>query len=147
MVAVGDCGVTRLYKDGIGAAYRMAKSAATAAVFQGISAEDFRGHYLPACRAISTDNSVGKFIFAVNGLFRRIRLTRRVIFGMTLREQAKEGNTRHLSTVLWDLFTGSAPYKEVFWRTLNPAFIGSLVMNFMLTLWPFRKPVSNWRKP
>lgn len=55
IVFVGDCGVTRLYKDGIGAAYRTAKSAAAAAVFQGISAQDFRRHYLPACRAIQGD--------------------------------------------------------------------------------------------
>src|SRR3970040_343946 len=41
LVFIGDCGVTRLYKDGIGAAYRTAKAAATTAIFPGISAGDF----------------------------------------------------------------------------------------------------------
>jgi hypothetical protein len=45
---LGDCGVNRLYKDGIGGAYRMAKAAAKTAVFVGISAADFEKHYLPA---------------------------------------------------------------------------------------------------
>jgi hypothetical protein len=27
---------------------------------------------------------------------------------------------------LWDMFTGSAPYREIFLRTLSPRFIGSL---------------------
>jgi flavin-dependent dehydrogenase len=68
-VSVGDSGVTRLYKDGIGGAYRAAKAAAKTAVFEGVSAVDFRRHYLPVCRAISRDNDIGWVIFAV-GLIR-----------------------------------------------------------------------------
>jgi flavin-dependent dehydrogenase len=59
VVFIGDIGVTRLYKDGIGAAYRTAKAAATTAVFQGISAQDFEEHFLPACRTIENDNRIG----------------------------------------------------------------------------------------
>ena len=58
---IGDCGVTRLNKDGIGAAYRTAKAAARTAIFEGVSAEDFRKHYWPVCQAISGDN---RFTFA-----------------------------------------------------------------------------------
>ena len=36
-VMVGDCGSTRLFKDGIGAAYRTAKAAAVTALFAGVS--------------------------------------------------------------------------------------------------------------
>ena len=28
-----------------------------------------------------------------------------------------------MSTVLWDMFTGSAPYRDVFLRTLDPRFL------------------------
>ena len=34
LIFVGDCGMTRLYKDGIGAAYRTAKAAASTAIFE-----------------------------------------------------------------------------------------------------------------
>ena len=64
MVMVGDCGQTRLYKDGIGAAYRTAKAAATTAIFHGIAAGDFAQHFGPVCRALATDNTIGKVIFA-----------------------------------------------------------------------------------
>jgi flavin-dependent dehydrogenase len=48
IVLVGDSGVTRLYKDGIGAAYRTAKAAARTAVFAGVSAKAFEESYWPA---------------------------------------------------------------------------------------------------
>lgn len=122
MVFIGDCGVTRLYKDGIGAAYRTAKAAATTAIFQGISAEDFRRHFWPACQVIATDNTIGRFMFAVIRQIQKWRLTRRAVLAMTESEQQKEGRRRRMSMVLWDMFTGSAPYREIFMRTIHPAF-------------------------
>ena len=63
MVLIGDCTTTKLYKNGIGAAYSTAKAAATTAVFEGISNEDFRQHYWPACKAIINDNKIGEVGF------------------------------------------------------------------------------------
>lgn len=127
IVFVGDIGVTRLYKDGIGAAYRTAKAAASTAVFQGISAQDFEKYYMPACKKIETDNSIGKLIFLVTRLIQRIRFARRAVLHMTEREQSMAGDQRKMSTVLWDMFTGSAPYREILIRTLNPAFLLRLI--------------------
>jgi hypothetical protein len=31
-----------------------------------------------------------------------------------------------MSEVLWDTFTGSAPYRDIFRRTLMPGFLGNL---------------------
>ncbi|MHC4108674.1 MAG: NAD(P)/FAD-dependent oxidoreductase [Planctomycetota bacterium] len=126
VVFIGDCGVTRLYKDGIGAAYRTAKAAATTAVFEGIGTEDFRAHYQPACKAIHRDNALGKVIFAVTREIQRRRFARRALLRMTEREQ-RQGGARLMSQVLWDTFTGSAPYREIFLRTLRPAFLGGLL--------------------
>ena len=39
-------------------------------------------------------------------------------------EQVNPGATRRMSLVLWDMFTGSAPYRDVFLRTLDPRFLG-----------------------
>lgn len=63
LVFIGDSGVSRLYKDGIGAAYKSAKSAARTAIFQGISKADFQRHFLPLCRRTRVDNQIGKLIF------------------------------------------------------------------------------------
>jgi flavin-dependent dehydrogenase len=131
LVMIGDCGVSRLYKDGIGSAYRTAKAAANTAVLEGIAAEDFRRDYWPACRSIDIDNQIGKLVFAVSRLPQKSRFYRRGILRMTIREQLKTGGIRHMSNILWDIFTGSAPYREVLLRSLHPAFIAGFCWNLI----------------
>lgn len=127
IVFIGDCGVTRLYKDGIGAAYRTAKAAARTAVFQGVSGEAFRRHYLPVCRTITHDNLAGRLAFFLVSQVQRARFLRRAVLRMTALEQSKARANRRLSGILWDMFTGSAPYGDVFLRMLRPAFIGNFL--------------------
>jgi hypothetical protein len=135
IVFLGDCGTTRLYKDGIGAAYRAAKSAATTALYHGVSADDFEQHYWPACQAITSDNNIGKFIFIVVRQIQRWRFARKAVLEMVAGEQHQAPRSRRMSTVLWDTFTGSAPYREVFMRTLHPAFLLNLVRHGIAALW------------
>jgi flavin-dependent dehydrogenase len=134
LVFVGDSGVSRLYKDGIGGTYRTAKAAAKAAVFHGISADDFRRYYYPVYRALSVDNRIGKVIFAITRLIQHIRFARRGLFRMTVREQKHKGIRRRMSNVLWDTFTGSASYRDVFLRTLHPAFLGRFLHESLVGL-------------
>jgi flavin-dependent dehydrogenase len=131
MVMIGDSGTTRLFKDGIGAAYRTAKAAAKAAVFHGVDAESLRQHYAPLCRKIGNDNKVGKFVFGVATLVQRARFARRGVLRMTANEQQQADGPRRMSGVLWDLFSGSASYTNVLLRTLHPAYIGSLLWNLV----------------
>jgi hypothetical protein len=138
---VGDCGVARLYKDGIGAAYRTAKAAAKTAILQGISEEDFRSHYWPTCRAIANDNRIGKLLFAANQLFKKGRFTRKAILHMVSWEQQSNGRPRLMSTVLWDLFTGSAPYREILFRTFHPTFWLNFARNLGAQAWP-----TSWKR-
>ena len=124
VVLVGDCGVTRLYKDGIGAAYRTAKAAARTAAFSGVSAGDFKQHYWPTYRSIAGDNRYGHFTFGVVHWIKAFQPFVRGVVRMTEREQSNPGTASRMSTVLWDMFTGSAPYRDVFVRTLDPRFLG-----------------------
>lgn len=140
IVFVGDCATTRLYKDGIGAAYRTAKAAAKAALFHGISAEDFRRHYWPVCRTIRRDNFVGKFIFAVTRSIQNNGYARHALWRMVSEEQRREGRRRSMSTVLWDTFTGSAPYRNVLFRALRPSLLGRFLWNIMLAIRPWNGP-------
>ena len=134
LVFIGDSGVARLYKDGIGSAYRTAKAAARTAVFHGVSAEAFRRHFNPACHAIDVDNVLGRMVFASSGLLQRWRFTRRALLRMTSLEQRRARGPRRMSSVLWDVFTGSAPYREVLARSFHPAFLGSLAWNVLATV-------------
>jgi flavin-dependent dehydrogenase len=135
---IGDCGVTRLYKDGIGAAYRTAKAAARAAVFGGISEAAFRRHYQPVCRAIAGDNRVGKLAFLATRVARRFRPLRRAMLRMAAAEQGRPGPKRHMSGVLWDMFSGSAPYADIFQRMVRPAFLARFGLAAAASLWPGR---------
>ena len=135
MVLIGDSGATRLFKDGIGAAYRTAKAAAKTVVFHGVEAESFRKHYAPLCGKISRDNVVGKFVFNVAGLVQKARFARRGVLRMTAHEQLVDG-PRRMSGILWDLFSGSASYTNVFFRTLNPAYIAGLAWNLFAANFP-----------
>ncbi len=136
VVLIGDCGVSRLYKDGIGAAYRTAKAAATTAVFQGISAEDFRRGYWPVCQGIATDNTVGKVVFSITRLIQMTRFSRHAVLHMVTSEQQQEAGPRRMSGVLWDTFTGSAPYRDVFLRSLHPDFLSRFLWNVAVSIWP-----------
>ena len=131
LVLIGDSGSTRLFKDGIGAAYRTSKAAAKAAVFHGISAEDFASYYAPLCRKIENDNRVGKLVFSVASLIQKARFARRGILQMTASEQENSDSPQRMSSVLWDLFSGSASYTNVFTRTLHPAYVGSLLWHLV----------------
>ncbi|MHC4992727.1 MAG: hypothetical protein ACYTGC_17285, partial [Planctomycetota bacterium] len=139
VVFVGDCAVTRLYKDGIGAAYRTAKAAARTAVFEGVSEADFREHYWPLCRSLNADNRLGKIVFSGASVARGLRFARRAIVGMTLAEQAARPPRRRMSRILWDMFTGSASYRSIMVRSLHPGFWTRLVGHVAAALvWPRR---------
>lgn len=143
IVFIGDCGATRLFKDGIGSAYRSAKAAASTAVFQGISARDFKKYYQPICRDIENDNLVGKFIFWVVGYIQKLRFAREAMLRMIVSETDKPGALRRMSTVQWDMYTGSSSYNDILRRILHPAFILRLVWDTLVSLSPGRSPLQS----
>jgi len=129
LVFVGDAAISRLYKDGIHAAFRTARAAAVTAVCEGIAAEDFRRHYRPVCRDIQRDNRVGEMMFLATSLIQRFAFARRGLLRTTSREQSGPPGAAVMSRVLWDMFTGSASYRRVFMRTLSPRFITRVCWN------------------
>ncbi len=139
LVFLGDAGVTRLYKDGIGAAYRTAKAAASTAVFKGVSTEDFKAGFFPTCKEIAHDNLAGKFIFWFSRLQQQNEHDRRGILRMVAREQQSKAAVRRMSSAMWDLFTGSAPYRSVLLRTMHPGFLFGLLWHVMTAT------VEHWR--
>lgn len=124
IVFVGDSGVSRLYKDGIGAAYRAAKIAAATAVFQGISRKAFNDHYMPFLRRMDFDNRIGKFLFRAIGQIQNMKFARRVVLRMVSAEQQGKSDAESgLSMIMWDMLTGGALYRNVLKRVLHPAFL------------------------
>ena len=139
IVFVGDCGVTRLYKDGIGAAYKTAKACATTAVFEGISEEAFRRHYAPILKTIRRDNAIGKVTFSGTKLIQMMPFARRAMLRMTQKEQSIPGRQKDISQVLWDMFTGSAAYVEIFTRAIHPRLLGRLSWELLAAVAPGKR--------
>lgn len=141
VIFIGDSGVSRLYKDGIGAAYRSAKVAAETAIFQGISASDFKKYYLSFCRKLERDNQIGKLIFKVAGLIPKTRSGQKAVLRMISDEQRRNiSANKSISMVIWDMLTGGAPYSDIFLRTIRPSFLARL-------LWySFHSLLNHWNR-
>jgi len=120
VVVCGDAGSTRLFKDGIGAAYMMGKAAAKTAVFDGVSEGHFREHYLPVYKSIIKDNRYGSFLFRVTDLYRKYRFLTFAMLKVVEGEQTGSGDgNKVFSSILWDMFTGNERYRNIFYRALN----------------------------
>jgi flavin-dependent dehydrogenase len=116
-VAVGDAGVTRLYKDGIGSAYRTALQAAQTAFEVGISGQAFARGYAPLCRGIARDNQIGRLLFAPwEGRHARFYdLWERFWLRILLAEEALALRERRGHLAVWNLLTGD----DTYWRILR----------------------------
>jgi hypothetical protein len=111
---------TRLFKDGLGAAYLMGKAAAKAAVFQGVGEADFRQEYYPVYKSIIHDNLYGSILYGVIGQYRRWKYLTKAMVEVVRKEQGDPNNSEKiLSSILWDMFTGNARYKNVFFKSLK----------------------------
>jgi flavin-dependent dehydrogenase len=139
VVFIGDAANTRLYKDGIGAAYKMAKAAASTIVLHGVDRKSLKCHYAPVCRKLTIDNYIGRIVFTVASLIKRWKPAQRMVLRMTEQEQSGKSREREMSTVLWDMFTGSATYKEIFLRTLRPSFIWRSLVSLCASIFSWHR--------
>jgi flavin-dependent dehydrogenase len=119
VVLCGDAGSTRLFKDGLGAAYIMGKAAAKTAIFHGISKKHFRDHYQPVYKSIVVDNLYGKFLFAVTDLHKGYKTLTNGMLRVVRKEQADPAYPKRLSSMLWDMFTGNERYRNIFFRCMS----------------------------
>ncbi len=129
MILIGDSSSSKLYKNGIGAAYLTSKAAAKTAIFHGISEADFKKHYQKVCNKLDFDNAIGKFIFNVTTVIQKSSILKKGLFNTVLSEQSKVRYQRRLSAILWDTFTGSAPYADILQRGIDPRLTLSFMMN------------------
>ena len=131
---VGDAAVSRLYKDGIGAAYKTAKALAITAVIHGISKEAFARHYLPTCRRLNRDNWIGSVVFLTVNLFKWVSPLRQGMLRMVRCEQGQNDTDLSMSLVLWDTFTGSNTYQSIFMRSIQPFFLLKLLIHSLFSV-------------
>ncbi len=130
-VAVGDAGVTRLYKNGIGTALQTARQAARTAIRHGASREAFRSHYVPFCRGISRDNRAGRLLFAGCRTLQRYDSLSHLFLHAINVEQNLPPDQRMHSRLLWGMFTGVYPYRQLLRMASHPRFHVSLLRHLL----------------
>jgi len=73
-------------------------------------------------------------VFAIARQIQKRRFARRAVLRMIAREQRKESGHQRMSMVMWDMFTGGAPYRDIFLRTLHPAFWAPFLWHVAVSL-------------
>ncbi len=117
VVMIGDACCSRFYKNGLESALDTAAWAAQVAVEDGVSWDAFAKRYYPQCRRhIVGDNRYGRILFRLNDLVQHHRLLTAGHLRV-LREHSRAGD--QLRQILWDLFTGAAPYRSILRRALS----------------------------
>ncbi|MBF0107924.1 MAG: hypothetical protein HQL76_01935 [Magnetococcales bacterium] len=134
IVLVGDCSSSRLFKDGIGAAYKLAKACAYTAVVHGISRQAFQRYFAPACRELDHDNFLGRIMFALDRLLRPVAIIQDTLLDCVRQEQSDPENPKKLSGALWDTFTGSASYRTIITSVIDPGVVRRFVVSFLRRL-------------
>lgn len=121
-VLVGDASISRIYKNGLESAYITSQFAAQAAFENGITKDDFdKYYYKPARKLLAMDNLLGSWI-----LFLSDFVTKRnwLVKARLSYVKGKKGLwiADHLNSLLWNMVTGDAPYKKIFFQAINPVF-------------------------
>jgi flavin-dependent dehydrogenase len=133
LVIVGDAAYSRLRGHGIESALTTSELAARTALTEGINAEIFARSYAPqAKRLLARDNSYGKAVHFLNGLF-----TSRSFLGRgqkkMLTDTAEDPHSRRLRELLWDFYTCESSYKALLTRFLAPGVVLSQAFSAVLT--------------
>lgn len=133
LVVIGEASHSRLYKNGLESAYVTAECAARTAVYRGVSRDAFTAGYLPACLAITRDSQFGRVIFWGINLRVMRMVNSALVFPAAAEEQAHPETTkRPTSAILWSIFTGDKPYRDILRRMLDPRWILGLLVRAIM---------------
>jgi flavin-dependent dehydrogenase len=127
---IGDAFISRYLKNGIESSYETAKILAEAVAEHGVSEKALRDHfYRPCLRLFRYDNAWGKVLFGIyENMLRRGRLSD-AYMGSVARE-AEAGMGRQ-SRILWAVFAGDAPYRDIARDALALRSVAELVRNLL----------------
>ncbi|MCF6157456.1 MAG: hypothetical protein E3K32_02555 [wastewater metagenome] len=118
-VIVGDASISRTYKNGIGSAFDTAKLASYTIFKNGIAENDFKkGYFIPALKLLAQDNFFGNLIFGIHGY----TTSSRQLVNIQIDHLMKHKNaweSRQINSILWNMVTGNASYKEIFLKVID----------------------------
>lgn len=134
LVMIGDASFSRHYKNGIESAFITAKLAAETAFVSGIDASSFSSYYYRiAKKMIIHDNYYGRFLFLINDIISSVPILTRSHLSMA-RKSANKKSPRKIRSILWNMFTGNIPYRDIFKISLDLKLQISLLLHTLRIL-------------
>lgn len=134
LVMIGDASFSRHYKNGIESAFMTARLAAETSVFCGVDASSLRvGYYKRAKKLIIHDNIYGRLLFFLNDIISSIPLLTQAHMSLA-KKQRQSGPPEKVRLILWNMFTGNIPYRDIFKISLNPRLQLSLLFKTLVLL-------------
>lgn len=134
LIMIGDASFSRHYKNGIESAFITAQLAAETAFCAGIDTSAFiHSYYKQAKKIIVKDNTYGQFLFLINDIISSIPLLTQSHLDLA-NKGPKEASSQKLRSILWNMFTGNIPYKDIFSISLDMRLQISLLFNTITLL-------------
>jgi flavin-dependent dehydrogenase len=129
LVLIGDASFARHYKNGIESAFLTAKLAAEAVFNHALDRETLsHAFYGPAKRLIVRDNLYGRVLIRLNDLLTSAPLLSQAHFSLAKRE-GRSVAPKKLRRILWSMFTGDIPYRDIFGLALDVRLQSALFLN------------------
>lgn len=145
VVVLGDASISRSYKSGIESAFNMAKLSAYTAFKNGVSGRSFmNGYFKPAKKLLARDNFYGIMMLKINDYLS----SQRQIANSHVKiiKSSKDKKTAdQINEILWNMLTGNAPYREIFYKAMNPRFVTkTLPVNLLAWARQKKDDVNAW---
>ncbi|NIM59985.1 MAG: hypothetical protein GTO16_13755 [Candidatus Aminicenantes bacterium] len=119
LVMIGDASYSRHYKNGIESAFITARLAAETAFESGIDASSFSSSYhKQAKKMIIHDNYYGQFLFMINDIISSVPLLTQSHLSLA-KQRGDKSSSGKLRSILWNMFTGNIPYRDIFKTSLD----------------------------
>jgi flavin-dependent dehydrogenase len=147
LVMIGDASFSRHYKNGIESAFITAKLAAETAFCSGIDASSFSSsYYKQAKKLIIHDNYYGRFLFLINDIISSLPLLTQSHLSLAKRK-GQNDSPKKIRSILWNMFTGNIPYRDIFKILLDFKLQISLLLNtFKLLFTKLKNPITYFGK-
>jgi flavin-dependent dehydrogenase len=132
IVIIGDASISRYYKNGIESAFLSAQLAGEAIFHHGYSEKALKKHYFyPLRKQIGNDNRYGHLLFKIFDLISTYGSLAQIF--LLVASKSKRDKPRQIAQeILWDLFTGNNPYKNIFFKFLKPDLQFELIKTTLL---------------
>lgn len=129
---IGDAFISRYLKNGIESAHDTARILAEAVLNHGVSKPELREHfYRPCIRRFGYDNFWGKMLFGIyQTVLRKRRFSDAFLKGVRGDEAGIPGTQ---ARILWAVFAGDAPYREIAREAFAPRAVRDLLKNLLIS--------------